>query len=186
MSFVFKMAVGFLWESALCFFFCKGQLFLWRKWINHQSVHSCWFVETSCQQTSLLLHNHFSGCLSSIKYQQEGFLHSYIPKKQPKVCWTLKICLYPVIGDGWGVTYTFKRILCTTEKIQTCSGICCWRHRGWLEASWSLLPCGGASKSCSPGCEAAGRTRPPSPTCWTPPGSSSSCSLREASGCSPG
>jgi len=43
-----------------------------------------------------------------------------------------------------------------------------------------------ASGNCSPGYEAAGRTLPLNPTCWTPPGSSSSCSLHEASGCNPG
>lgn len=68
----------------------------------------------------------------------------------------------------------------------TCWGICCWHHRGWWAVSWSWLPCAGASRSCSRGCEAAARTLPPSPTCWTPPGSSSSCSLRVASGCNPG
>lgn len=79
-----------------------------------------------------------------------------------------------------------KKILCRTGRVQTCSGRCCWRHRGWWGASWSSQPCAGASKSCWPGCEAAGRTRPPSPTCWRPPGSSSSCSPRAVSGCSPG
>lgn len=71
-------------------------------------------------------------------------------------------------------------------QLHTCWGRCCWRRRGWWVVSWSWQPYGGVEGSCWPGCGAAGHTQPQSPACWTPPGSSSSCSLHGVTGCSPG